>query len=58
MCDPTSEAHDAHMMNIEVMQVLVAERRTDLRHSARAGRIVRSLRRSRRNHAESRPTAA
>jgi hypothetical protein len=37
------------MMNIDVMQVLVAERRRDLSHTARAGRIARSLRRNRRH---------
>lgn len=46
------------MMNIEVMQVLVAERRHDLSRSARAGRIVRSLRRTRRHDGEHRATVA
>jgi hypothetical protein len=39
------------MMNIEVMQVLVADRQRDLGRSARPGRIVRSVRRARRHDA-------
>jgi hypothetical protein len=39
------------MMNIEVMQVLVADRRRDLGRSARSGRVARSLRRARRHDA-------
>jgi hypothetical protein len=46
------------MMNIEVMKVLVAERRSDLSHTARAGRLARSLRRTRRHHGERPSTAA
>ena len=57
MCRPRSEAHDASMMNIDVMQVLVAERRHDLSHSARAGRVARSLRRIRRHDGEHRASA-
>ena len=53
-----SEAHDGFMMNIEVMQVLVAERRRELSHSARANRVARSLRRIRRNNSHHRPSEA
>ena len=52
-----SEAHDASMMNIEVMEVLVAERQRDLSRSAREGRIVRSLRRLRSNNGDHRSAA-
>ena len=58
MCRDGSGAHDGRMMNIEVMQVLVAERQRDLRRSARTGRIARSLRRDRRHHADHRANAA
>jgi hypothetical protein len=46
------------MMNYEVMQVLVAERRHDLSRTARAGRIARSLRRNRRHDGEHRANSA
>jgi len=45
------------MMNIEVMEVLVAERQRDLSRSAREGRIVRSLRRLRSNNGDHRSAA-
>jgi hypothetical protein len=53
-----SGAHDAPMINYEVMQVLVAERRHDLSRTARAGRIARSLRRNRRHNGEHRANSA